>query len=88
MMARLMAAAAALGSIGRKLPFLPGLDSTPTGRERTRKNHGLHKQAIGGWRPSKSAERWKRPHQGERECARRVRQMARNAGHVAAEGRP
>lgn len=75
-----MAAAAMLGSFAKK-PFDPaammGLAPLPMGgkRERSRKNYGLHKQGIKRGRPSGALFL---PHQGDRECARRLRQMQRD----------
>lgn len=60
-------------------------DFTVTGgmkrRERASGGHRLHKQAIGnGWRRKVGGKiRWRGPHQSKQECARRVRQMARDA---------
>ena len=78
MMARLMAAATALGN--GKMPFSPAADlvgdsKSNERRKRASGSHPMHKQAVGSWRRSKAV--WL-PHQGARECARRVRQMARD----------
>ncbi len=85
-MAKLLTGVAALEALARsgtaKLALLPemlnramapGLDA---GRERKRKNYGLHQQSFKKGRPSKAVYL---PHQGDREMARRLRQLAKLA---------
>ncbi len=81
-MAKLLTGVAALEAFARKgttkLALLPemlsdALASPTRGRERKRKNYGLHQQSFKKGRPSKAVYL---PHQGDREIARRLRRLA------------
>jgi hypothetical protein len=81
-MAKLLTGVAALEALARsgttKLMSLPEMlaGAAPhqtSGRDRKRKNYGLHQQSFKKGRPSKAVYL---PHQGDREIARRLRRLA------------